>query len=100
MLEQQVNCFAGHVDDVAQTLYGAMDVSMPNVCLGDPLVIFFAPPNFDGPKEMFWSGNFFMQKTTKEDFEKVFNNPDQYQHKRYKQSATCHIFYICKIPSK
>jgi len=38
-----------------------------------------------------------MPKTTKEDHEKIFKNPDQYkqQHsKRYKQSATCHIFYL------
>ena len=38
-----------------------------------------------------------MPKTTKEDFEKIFRNPDQYkqQHsKRYRQSATCHNFYL------
>lgn len=98
MLEQQVSCLSGHVEFVRVTLYGAMDVSTKGVCLGDPLANFFLHPlTWMAPKKMVWSCIFFMPKTTKEDHEKIFKNPDQYkqQHsKRYKQSATCHIFYL------
>ena len=81
---------------MAQTSCGAMDASMPGVCLGDPLAIFFisiffSPPNLDGPKKIV-GVTFFMQKTTKEDYEKIWKTPEQYQHKRFKQSATCHNF--------
>ena len=58
---------------------------------------FLHPLTWMAPKKMFWSCIFFMPRTTKEDHEKIFKNPDQYkqQHsKRYKQSATCHIFYL------
>jgi len=89
---------SGHVEFVRVTLYGAMDVSTKGVCLGDPLANFFLHPlTWMAPKKMVWSCIFFMPKTTKEDHEKIFKNPDQYkqQHsKRYKQSATCHIFYL------
>ena len=59
--------------------------------------IFFYPLTLIAQKKVLeW--HFFMQKTTKDDYEKIWKNPEQYQHKRFKQSATCHIFYICKIP--
>ena len=100
MLGQLVNCLWGHVGAVAQTSCGAMDASMPGVCLGDPLAIFFIsiffhPLTWMAQKKVLeW--HFFMQKTTKEDYEKIWKNPQQYQHKRYKQSATCHKFLYIK----
>ena len=98
MLEQQVSCLSGHVEFVRVTLYGGMDVSTKGVCLGDPLANFFLHPlTWMATKKKVLELHFFMPKTTKEDHEKIFKNPAQYkqQHsKRYKQSATCHIFYL------
>ena len=101
MLEQQVSCLSGHVEFVRVTLYGAMDVSTKGVCLGDPLANFFLHPlTWMAPQKMFWSCIFSCQRQLRKTM-KIFKNPDQYkqQHsKRYKQSATCHIFLSSKSP--